>query len=49
VVKVYSENFAKPGLSDTGWAQPDTLKYSPIIIIKMKFSLLAMELSSKVE
>ncbi len=43
VVKVYSENFVKPGLSDNGCAQPDVNKHNPIVNFGMKFMLLLIK------
>jgi len=46
-MKVYSENFVKPGLLDTGCAQPDISKQNPIINFEMKFMLLLINRPSK--
>ena len=47
VMKVYSENFVKPGLSDTGCAQPVISKQNPIAKFEMNFMLVLIKRPSK--
>ena len=48
VMKVYSENFVKPGLSDTGCAQPVISKQNPITKFEMNFMLILIKRPSKI-
>ena len=48
VMKVYSENFVRPGLSDTGCAQPEISKQNPINKFEMKFMLILIKRPSKI-
>ena len=48
VMKVYSKNFVKPGLSDTGCAQPVISKQNPIAKFEMNFMLVLIKRPSKI-
>ena len=48
VMKVCSENFVRPGLSDTGCAQPEISKHNPITKFEMKFMLILIKRPSKI-
>ena len=48
VMKVNSENFVKPGLSDTGCAQPVISKQNPITKFAMNFMLVLIKRPSKI-
>ena len=48
VMKVYSENFVKPGLSDTGCAQPVISKQNTITKFEMKFMLILIKRPPKI-
>ena len=48
VMKVYSENFVKPGLSDTGCAQPVISKQNAITKFELNFMLNLIKRPSKI-